>query len=249
MSAVLWAFLVGSLGGPLGGLVAGVFATTWLPRIGDRARGGMLSFAAGFILAVAFLELVSRGLKEAQGWEAGMVLVGVAAGAGMRGLVARLFESGGQSSDRDQTAYGGGQARQIAWSLAVVNVVEGMTLGIGFAVGQRLGLLLAAVMIFENLMEGMSVGTELARGHHRKSKVYWMTTAPTVTLGLGGALGAYLGGLSPLALTALLGAGAGIMFYVVIDDVVYDAHRLGPGAVSTLPFIAGIMVGVGVTVV
>lgn len=251
MNAVLWSFLVGSLGGPLGGIAAGVLATTWLRRVSDRTRGGMLSFAAGFILAVAFLELVARALKEARGWEVAMVLVGVAAGAAVRGVVSHLFEAGGEksNSDGDQTAYGGGQARKIAWSLAVVNVVEGMTLGIGFAVGQRLGLLLAAVMIFENFMEGISVGTELARGKHRKRQVYWLTTAPTLTLGIGGALGAYLGGLSPLALTALLGAGAGIMFYVVVDDVVYDAHRLGPGAVTTLPFIVGVMAGIGVTAV
>lgn len=75
-----------------------------------------------------------------------------------------------------------------------------------------------------------------------------MTTAPAVTLGIGGAIGAYLGGLSPLVLTALLGAGAGIMFYVVIDDI-YDAHRLGPGPISTSPFIGGIMAGISVTTV
>lgn len=160
MGPILWSLAVGSLGGPLGGLAAGLLATTWLQSVSDRTRAAMLSSAAGFILAVAFLELVGRAR--------------------------------GKSGDSDQTAYSGAQARKIAWSLVVVNIVEGVTLGIGFAVGQRLGLLLAAEMIFENFVEGMSVWTELAGGGHAKRKVYWMTTAPTVTLGIGGAIGAYL---------------------------------------------------------
>lgn len=227
MNPIVAAFLAGTIGGPIGGLAAAWTGATVLRRHGNRLRGALLSFAAGFILAVAFQELLARGVEQAKGWAVFVVVAGIAAGAAMRALVEQPF----------------GASRRVALSLAVVNVVEGLTIGIGFAVGTGLGLLLLAVMVFENYMEGISIAAESERSEST-GKLVLLTTAPTATLGLGAALGAYLGGLSPLVLAGLLGVAAGMMLYVVVNEVMYDAHRLGPGAVSSVPFVAGAMLGV-----
>lgn len=227
MNPVLAALLAGTLGGPLGGLAAAWTGAAGVRRHGKRRRGATLSFAAGFILAVAFQELLARGVEQAKGWGVLIVLSGIAAGAAMRAVMELPF----------------GAPRRVALSLAVVNVVEGLTIGIGFAVGTGLGFLLLAVMVFENYMEGISIAAESERADST-GKLVLLTTAPTATLGLGGALGAYLGGLSPLVLAGLLGVAAGMMLYVVVNEVMYDAHRLGPGAVNSVPFMAGAMLGV-----
>ncbi len=77
--------------------------------------------------------------------------------------------------------------------------------------------------------------------------MFLLNIIPASTLGIGAALGAFLGGLTPDLLSALLGGGAGIMFYVVMDDIIYDAHKLARGPVTTGPVIAGIITGIIIT--
>lgn len=248
MNLIVVSFLVASVGGAAGGLVAGVAGMTVLRSRGERFRGSVLAFSGGFILAAAFLELVQRALEDARAPSVLLVLAGVAAGAAARATITSLVGAGGGRDGSDRSVdgkYRSRQARKIGVSLAAVNAVEGITIGVGFAVGTGLGLLLAAIMAFENFTEGLSVSSELAQAEERSTRrIILLTTAPTLTLGVGAALGAYLGGLSSELLPGLLGAGAGIMLYVVADDIVYDAHRVGAGAVTTWPLITGTMLGI-----
>ncbi len=250
MNPVLLAFLAGTLGGPIGGLAAWIVGITILRKLKGPVRGSLLAFSGGFIISVAFLELLERAIGESGiGWNLAAVVGGLAAGAAVRGFTTAAIGHAHPTAEGDEQEYRGNQARKIAQSLAVVNIVEGLTIGIGFAVGTRLGVVLAAVMIFENFTEGLSVSVELAQGEHSGRRIFLLTTLPTLTLGIGAAAGAWLGGLSQMVLTGLLGAGAGIMLYVVIDDVVYDAHMLGAGAITTVPMIAGTIAGIIVTAI
>jgi ZIP family zinc transporter len=238
---VLLALLVGSIGGPLGGLAAAISGTTILDRVPSRTRGAVLAFSGGFILAVSFLALLVRGIEATEGWELAIVLAGLALGGGLRSLATKVI--GAPHGQHGEAAYRRKQARKIALSLAVVNLLEGIPVGVGFAVGLQLGFLIGFIMIFENFTEGLSISTELAQGRQGALKMFLLTTAPTLTLGIGGAIGAYLGGISPILQAGLFGAAAGVMLYVVIDDIVYDAHRLGRGMITGLPLLAGVILG------
>lgn len=258
MDPIILALLIGSVGGPLGGLAAAGAGLTFLRSASNGFRGALLAFAGGVILTVAFLELMRRGLEQGKDWVTfALVIGGLVTGAGIRGLLTRLAGSLGddqsegddQSKDDNQSdeqsgdkGYAQGQARGIAISLAAVNLLEGVPVGIGFVAGNSLGFIIGAIMIFENFTEGLTISTELSESDASTGRVLFMTTVPTVTLGLGAVAGVFLGGLSPLVMAALLGAAAGIMLYVVADDIVYDAHQLGPGAITTLPLLLGVVV-------
>lgn len=60
-----------------------------LRKVGDRVRGAALAFAGGFILAVAFMELIRRGVETSEPWSVSATLAGLAAGAGVRALITR----------------------------------------------------------------------------------------------------------------------------------------------------------------
>lgn len=244
MSPWLLALLVGSVGGPIGGLIAAAAGATVLRDAGKRLRGALLAFTGGFILTVAFLELIRRGMETQQRWGLALVVGGLIIGAAVRALVTRLTGSSEQNNSDNTGGYENQQAWRIAISLAVVNLLEGLPVGAGFAVGQSVGFLIGAIMIFENFTEGLSISTELSGNNQSALKTWLMPTLPTLTLGLGAAAGAFLGGLSELILPAVLGAGAGIMLYVVADDIVYDAHRLGQGAITTVPLLLGVVVAI-----
>lgn len=278
MSPLLAAALVGFIAGPLGGAIAAALGSTALRSARDSVRAAALAFAGGFILAVAFMELIRRGVETPGQWSIWLTLGGIALGTALRVGAARLASdhaprraharrepdagrddarrratpaaaSGEPASGRSSgtaAADGAAPARRIAVSLAVANLLEGTPVGIGFAVSPRLGLLIGGIMVVDSFAEALAVSTELAQ--RRREPGFWhsllLSSGPTATLGVGALIGAAAGGLPRPALAALLGAAGGVLLYAVMDDIVFDAHKLAPGAVSTLPLLAGVMAGV-----
>jgi zinc transporter, ZIP family len=246
LNPVLLALLVGSIGGPVGGLVAAIVGFTIMRHVRSSLRGATLGLVGGFILSVIFLELVARGIDDAEGWMLILVPGGVIAGVGLRLLVLRATGASGNEDD-GQPGYRRGQARKLAITLGAENMLEGLSIGVSFAVDFRLGVLVASLMIFDVFAEGLSITTELAEGDEGFGQMVLFAIAPTPLLGVGGAIGAFLGELSPVFMTGLFGAAAGIMLHAVIDDIIYDAQHLGSGAIITLPLIAGAVAGIVIT--
>lgn len=243
MHPVLAAFLAGVVGGPLGGFGAAIVGATLLHRVGRSARGGVLAFSGGFILAVAFLELIARGIASQTGWAAALVPSGFVVGAGLRAAVARLFSDKQNEDGTQEAGYRRTQARKLALTLAAENTLEGLSVGVAFAFDLTFGLVIAAIMSFDTFAEGLAVSTELAQGEPNKRRMFWLTVAPTPLLGVGAAIGAFLGELSPLVEAGVFGMAAGIMIHAVVDDIIYDATHLGRGAAISLPLVAGVALG------
>ncbi len=165
MDPILISFLVGTIGGALGGLLAAIAGATIMYSASRQFRAAILSFSAGFILSTAFLEMLTRALKSLSGWEIAAVVGGVLVGAAIRATA--TFITGHYLTgdlQKGEAGYRHAEARKIAYSLVIVNVVEGLTIGIAFVVGRGLGVLISFIMIFENFAEGISVSAELAQG-------------------------------------------------------------------------------------
>ncbi|HET7321413.1 MAG TPA: hypothetical protein VFI96_02890, partial [Longimicrobiaceae bacterium] len=229
MSPVLYSLLVGSVGGPFGGIAAAVAGVTFLPKSSDRTKAEILSFAGGFILASAFIEMVDEALDRSRTeawWVSALVLVALVVGAAVHSAVQRAHGSGSGADVTSDPDAARRQAREIAVSLTVINAIEGLPIGAAFAVSERLGLLIGFLNILENATEGITIASDLAEQHPSFWRLAWLTTGPTVTLGLGAALAAWLGGISPILLVAFLAAGAGIMLHMSSGDILGDARAL-----------------------
>lgn len=157
---------------------------------------------------------------------------------------------GGPDGDHRGQLLGGGnrrvgpkQAREIALSLTLVNFIEGLPIGAAFDIGASVGALVGALMVFENFPEGLAVASNLALDKRDLPRMLLYTTAPVLTLGFGGALAAWLGGLSPILLNGFLGAGGGIMVHMVVGDILEDIHDLHGRDIPTLPFFIGVLMG------
>ncbi|MCK4260697.1 MAG: hypothetical protein KAX49_17095 [Halanaerobiales bacterium] len=74
-----------------------------------------------------------------------------------------------------------------------------------------------------------------------------LTALAGVPMGIGAALGAYFGDLSPNTLSIALGLAAGAMLYITFDELVPDAHNLSESHWATIGIVGGMVVGVLIT--
>lgn len=194
------------------GFAAGVLLATitveMLPQSRDLAPTGLVvaGFTGGFVAMWLFDLAVNRG--QVAGEHAGQIR-----------RVAHFHRARPPHGDRTTVLAGG---------TAVEEVVEGLAIGTGVALGQEAGILIAVAIAIDNLSEGLSIG-ELAL-HRKRSRASRRRAWPRV-LGWTAAVGASLlvsaivgwvalRDADPRLIGTLLAAGAAGMLYLVVTQLV-----------------------------
>lgn len=243
---ILTVTLAAGVGGTgLGGLFGILFK-----RQSAKTVSGLLSFAAGVMLAVVCLDLVPSAMEKSRIF---LVLSGTALGFLFVYLLNDLtLRSQGKTDGRAVTSQKrlliGGVVTAVA--IALHNFPEGMVIGasfVHFGADYRFTLsqtAIAAVIGLHNIPEGMAMAVPLASGGMRKSAAAAITAlagAPTV---LGAAAGFFLGSLSPLWLSLSLSLASGAMLYVVFGELLPEAYSLESSPLPVFCALAGILAGI-----
>lgn len=243
---VLTITLAAGVGGTgLGGLLGILFN-----KKSAKTVSGLLSFAAGVMLAVVCLDLVPSAMEKSRIF---LVLSGTALGFLLVFLLNDLtfrfhiIEKGGANISKKRLFIGG---IVTAVAIALHNFPEGMVIGASFVrygTDYRFTLsetAVAAVIGLHNIPEGMAMAVPLASGGMRKSAAAAITAfagAPTV---LGAAAGFFLGSLSPLWPSLSLSLASGAMLYVVFGELLPEAYSLESTPLPVFCALAGILTGI-----
>ena len=118
-----------------------------------------------------------------------------------------------------------------------------------YAHQQSLGLGVALIIALHNIPEGMAMAVPLRAGGMGRGSVVLSTMLAGLPLGVGAFLGAWVGQVSPTVLSVCLGFAAGAMMYVVSDELIPEAHFCARGEYPTIGLVAGILLGVLLTLV
>jgi ZIP family zinc transporter len=227
----MWTVVAIAGGAALASVAGG--ALTLLRRTTTLAMSVALGFAAGVLLATVTLEMLpqARELVPTAGVVAGfaggfvaMWLFELAVNRGQLAgehaaqirRVARFHRRHPPHGDRTTVLAGG---------TAVEEVVEGLAIGTGVALGSDVGLVVAIAIAIDNLSEGISIG-ELALGRRARRGRAWRrvigwTAAVGASLFVSAIVGwAALRDADPALIGALLAAGAGGMLYLVVTQLV-----------------------------
>lgn len=190
------------------GVVFSVVAVELLPEIARRGLVAdvIIGFAAGIITMVAVDEVMDR----------------IRAQARKNSSANALADPSGRkraSEPRDVTG--------LAVAVGVDFVLDGLLLGVGFAAGARIGILLALAEAVEQLAVGMALAVELRAAGSTAVRALGLSGALSllvyVSALVGGTVLSHLGG-APME--AILSFGLAALLYLVTEELLREAHEV-----------------------
>ena len=234
--------IVPGLATGVGGLALLAFRGTPSTRTLDALTG----LTAGIMLAAAFFSLLVPALER--GTVGGVVtgfLLGTAFLAVLDEVVphihARFIEKG---HEEDETRAGArSRAILLLSALTIHNVPEGMAVGLAFAAGgPELGVPTAVAIGVQNVPEGFAAAAPLLQAGASKRKAIAFGFASGAVEPPAALIAAAAAGVAGALLVGGLAFAAGAMIYVVVDELIPEAHGNGNERVATLAFVGGFVV-------
>lgn len=268
MSSILRITLLYSLV-PVVFTIIGAAAGAYLPLVA-RLRSHVLYLAGGVVFSVVAVELLPEIQRRAEigGAPVRDVVIGFALGIGTMLAVDKVLDrirgdddhedEPGQVVDDDARETRRGEGIPLAPPIsgrvpAVVGVsmlvavgidflLDGLLLGVGFAAGARIGILLALAEAAEQLSVGLALAGELTRADVPRPRGLLIVTGLGMLVFVSAVLGAtVLGGLSGGAMEVVLSFGLAALLYLVTEELLREAHEERESSTATAMFFLGFL--------
>lgn len=212
-------------------IVGGVVATFRPP--GPRLSSAIQHFAAGVVFAAVASELLPEISAEHNNIA---VIGGFAAGVGLmlgiKWLLTRTVGHAGHGPGATVEGVGHGEEVEAESSLGLVVtvavdiVIDGLLIGVGFAAGEEVGILLTIALTLELLFLGLSVAAALTADEVARGKTMGIIAGLGALVLVGATVGVLLlGELSGGWLVAVLAFGAAALLYLVTEELLVEAHE------------------------
>ncbi len=218
---------------PAAAVVVGGVAAAFRPP-GPAVTSGVQHVAAGVLFAALATELLPDVVHRRLPWVTlGGFALGVAAMLLLKALSRRL----------EARVVAETNGAIVPTSLLLVSgvdiVLNGLLIGIGFAAGERQGLLITLALTLEVLLLGVATAAAISGPGARRRVI--ATTLGFATLLLAGAgIGSYfLAGVNGLILDAVMSFGVAALLYLVTEELLVEAHEVDETPLLTSMFFVG----------
>ena len=237
---------------------AGAGLVFFFKEVNRKILDGMLGFAAGVMIAASFWSLLAPAIEHSE--QSNPFLGGIVPvlfGFLLGGACMRLIDiflphlhPGAPPEETEGIKTTWHRSMLLISAITLHNIPEGLAVGVAFgaaASGDGIGaaIALAIGIGIQNFPEGAAVSLPLRReGLSRKESFWWgqlSALVEPIAAVLGAAVVVYMDPLLPYALAF----AAGAMIFVVVEELVPEAHRGGNGDIATM----GVMVGFSVMMV
>ena len=235
---------------------AGAGLVFFFKEVDRKILDAMLGFAAGVMIAASFWSLLAPAIEHSDGTVLNgilPVLVGFLLGGVCRRIIDRVLphlHPGAPPEETEGIKTTWHRSMLLVSAITLHNIPEGLAVGVAFgaaATGDSFGaaIALAIGIGLQNFPEGAAVSLPLRReGLSRKKSFWWgqlSALVEPIAAVLGAAVVVYMDPLLPYALAF----AAGAMIFVVVEELVPEAHRGGHGDIATM----GVMLGFSVMMV
>lgn len=224
----------------IGGLIA------LYNRPSARAQSIVQHLAAGLIFAAATVELLPVLMKGKQPLA---IVIGFLLGLGILLALKRIF-GGHYHGDKDEAAHhqhiDAGEVVSIApmWSAVSIDVaVDGLLVGLGFAIGSHEGKILTLAMSVEVLFIGMSMLTSCRERKLSRSKGFAIAASSGLILAVMAIVGTKVVSiLHGSTYQAVLAFGFAALLYLVTEELLIEAHASPDEPIETTSFFVGFLI-------
>ncbi|MAZ23901.1 MAG: ZIP family metal transporter [Euryarchaeota archaeon] len=229
---------------------AGAGLVFFFAEIDRKMLDGMLGFAAGVMIAASCFGLLGPAIDQTPGEGLEKVLPAafgfILGGVGMRLIDAYLphLHPGAPPEEVEGIKTTWHRSKLLISAITLHNIPEGLAVGVAFgaaASGDGIGaaIALSIGIGIQNFPEGAAVSVPLRReGLSRKESFWWgqlSALVEPISAVIGAAAIIYMTPILPYALAF----AAGAMIFVVVEELVPEAHRGKNGDIATM----GLMVG------
>ncbi len=195
-----------------------------------------LGFAAGVMIAASIWSLLipAAEMAKEQGMTEWMPLAGgFLLGGLLLFLLDRLLPHLHIGADKPEGIHSSlKRTTMLVLAVTLHNIPEGIAVGLSFASAAQHGSVseiagasaLALGMALQNLPEGAAISLPLRKEGVSRKKAFWYGTLSGAVEPLAGVLGVLLATAAARALPFKLSFAAGAMIYVVVEELVPEAH-------------------------
>lgn len=245
---VFYGILIPFLGTSLGAACVFFLKNT----LRDGVQRALTGFAAGVMVAASVWSLLIPAMEEAEAMglpgvlpAAGGLILGVAFLMVLDGLMPHLHigarDAEGRPSSWKRTTL-------LVLAVTMHNIPEGMAVGLTFGLaGEGVASLSAALVLalgmgIQNFPEGAAISLPLKREGLSNGKSFVYGALSGVVEPLAGIVGVLMAGTMRSAMPWMLAFAAGAMIYVVVEELIPEAHLGEHSHVGTLGVMAGFLV-------
>jgi zinc transporter ZupT len=194
-----------------------------------------IALGAGFMMAVAILDMLPESIKFSAVWAPALVLAGYCAIHLLEHTITPHFHFGEETHPHEFLHKHTGIS--VLLGLSVHAFFDGVAIASGFVLSRALGWLIFVAIILHKVPEGFTIASVmLASGRSRRIAVYSAIALAAATIA-----GVLIIGLLPHWVEAGLPLSAGVAIYVAATDLVPEVNR-EPGIRMALVFFAGVAI-------
>ena len=231
------------------GTAVGSLGVLFISSLSRRLEDGLLSVAAGIMLAATFFALLLPGLEYA-GMQHGEVLsVGIVSAGVLLGAVTLFAIHQHVPHEHFQLGREGAEGTELSriWLFVIAitlhNFPEGMAVGVGFAGGELSnGLPLALGIGLQNIPEGLAVSVALLSVGYTKMQCMLVGALSGLVEPLGGLVGAIAVSGAAALMPWALAFSAGAMLFIISDEIIPETHSAGNKSLATFSLLGGFVI-------
>ena len=193
----------------------------------------LMSFAAGIMLALAFLQLIPEAIHLAHAEGAGndgdsvfvliIVLVGFAAFHALESVISvhpRHDVEAEEPHKHDSLSI------MAITGMTAHSAIDGVIMAVGFKAGTQIGMMTTMVVMLHEVPEGIVTTSILLHDTMEKARIFWFSLLVAIATPVGAVVSYFaLGEASGNVLRILLAFAAGSFIYIAATDLIPETHR------------------------
>jgi ZIP family zinc transporter len=217
---------------PVGAAALGAGVAAWR-RPGPQLTSAIQHFAAGVVFAALAGEVLPDLRSEGH---LGSVLLGFSTGVILLlGLGAYAERQEKDSADRR-----GALPLGLLSAVAIDLLIDGLLVGLGATLGDKQGLIITIALTIEILFLAVSVSIGLLDQGVPRARAGLVSGGLGLFCAVGATIGAAaLGSASTSVLAAVLAFGAAALLYLVVEELLVEAHEVDETPVLAAMFFVG----------